>query len=346
MRDIVVSLLILGALPTAFKKPFVGLLLFSLLAYMRLQDLSWGFARDVRWSFYVVIVTFAGFFASRNERKFMIIELRTILMMIMVVLVALSIVKNEGLALRNFPLFTEYAKIILIALFTTGMVNSRDRLRMMVWVIALSFAFFGFKGGLVGLMTGGTVPILRGPGGMLKDNNDFALALAMGVPMMLLIGRSEKREILRRALVLCVPLTAITIALTHSRGGFLALVMGLCVLVWRSRNKLAGFSVMALISLAALFAAPASYVERIGSISEYEQDDSAQARFAAWRTAGVMIQANPIFGVGFGRFQDNYEKYDPAGKLGALKEHGSHVAHNSYLQIWAECGTPAFMPST
>ena len=64
MRDVIVSLLLLGALPTCFRKPFVGLLLFSLLAYMRLQDLTWGFARDVRWSFYVAVVTFAGFFAS------------------------------------------------------------------------------------------------------------------------------------------------------------------------------------------------------------------------------------------------------------------------------------------
>ena len=32
-------------------------MVFSLLAYMRVQDLSWGFARDIRWSFYVAVIT-------------------------------------------------------------------------------------------------------------------------------------------------------------------------------------------------------------------------------------------------------------------------------------------------
>ena len=87
MRDLLVTLLLLGALPTCFRKPFVGLLLFSLLAYMRVQDLTWGFAREIRWSFYVAIVTFSGFFASYRERRFMISDVRNVIMIILVVLI-------------------------------------------------------------------------------------------------------------------------------------------------------------------------------------------------------------------------------------------------------------------
>ena len=343
MRDIIVSLVLVAVMPTCFRKPFVGLLVFSLLAYMRIQDLTWGFARDIRWSFYVAIITFSGFFVSSRERKFMLYELRTIIMMVLVVLIGLSILKNRGPDPRDLPGFVEYLKIVVIALFTTGLVNSRDRLRMLVWVIALSFAFFGFKNGLIGIASGGTAEILEGPGGMLKDNNDFALAMAMSVPMLVMLALSEKREILRKSLLACVPLTVISIGLTHSRGGFLALLVATLIMIFRSRNKIAGVALLGLFGMGGLLLAPAELTDRIKSIQDYEEDSSANARFAAWRTAAVMIQKNPVFGVGFGHFQDNYHRYDPANRDRTLRKTKGYVAHNSYLQIWAECGTPAFL---
>ena len=343
MRDIIVSLFLLAIMPTCFRKPFVGLLLFSLLAYMRLQDLTWGFARTIRWSFYVAIITFSGFFVSSRERRFMIQDVRSTIMIILVFLVGLSIVKNRGIDSKDLPGFVEFTKVIVIALFTSGMVHTRERLRMILWVIMLSFAFFGFKSGIIGILQGGGTQIIQGPGGMLKDNNDFALALAMGIPMMVMIGRSERRDALRKPLLACVPLTMITIALTHSRGGFLATSLGIFIMILRSRNRVAGFAMIGIVGICAALAAPKDYIERIQSIGEYDADSSAQARFAAWRVAGVMIQSNPVFGVGFGHFQDNYTRYDPARKDADLQQHMSHVAHNSYLQIWAECGTPTFL---
>jgi len=343
MRDLIVSLLLLGLLPTCFRKPFVGLLVFSLLAYMRLQDLTWGFAREVRWSFYVAIVTFAGYYASNREQRFMLPDVRNVIMILMIALIGISIVKAGGPTKDDIPGFTEYVKIIVMALFTTGMLTSRDRLRALVWVIALSFAFYGLKGGVAGILSGGSAEILQGPGGMLRDNNDFALALSMGIPMMWHLAGSERRTILRRVMLAAVPLTMITIGLTHSRGGFLALATAIGCLIWRSRNRVAALTAGVLIVLAGFLAAPQDYRDRIWSITEYKADSSAQARIAAWRTAGRMIAANPVFGVGFARFEPNYGRYDPAREDVTLQQHGVHVAHNSYLQIWAECGTPTFL---
>ncbi len=55
-----------------------------------------------------------------------------------------------------------------------------------------------------------------------------------------------------------------------------------------------------------------------------------------------MIYDNPLWGVGLRNFQSYYYTYGiPAG----LTEYGAktHVAHNSYLQIWAEGGSLAFL---
>lgn len=345
MRDLLVSLFVLGLMPSSFRKPFVGLCLFSLLAYMRLQDLSWGFARDIRWSFYVAIVMFAGALVSARERNYMARDWRCYVMLLLSGLIGLSIVYAGEFGASVTTGYTEFSKIIIISLFTTGIVTSRERLRLLLWVIALSFGFFGLKAGIVGIMSLGQQQILQGPGGMLKDNNDFALGLAMGIPMMWHIASSEKRVALRRLFLILVPMTALTIVMTHSRGGFLAMGAGALVLAWRARNRVAALSMLTVIALAGLLLAPSSYRERIQLIASYEEDASSRARLKAWSIAQSMILDSPLFGVGFGGFEREYSRFDPEEEEGGIvrKPGEVHVAHNSYLQIWAECGTLAFM---
>jgi len=346
VRDLFVALFVILSLPVCFRRPFIGLLVFTVLAYMRLQDLTWGFARYQRWSYFVAIVTIAGFVLAKGERRFMLPDLRCWLMVALVALVGASIVMSRYFVPRDAESFVEFCKIVGVALFTTGVVRNRDYLRILLWVVALSFGFFGVKNGLAFLLSGGSLVIRDGPGGMLSDNNDFALALCMATPLLLHLGLSERRPILRRTALAMIPLTICTIIATHSRGAFLALGATALVLVWRSRNRVAGFSLMILVAVAGLIALPSSYKERILTIASFEEDSSARGRIEAWKVAGRMIAANPVLGVGYAQFQRNYRNYDPNAIPVASadpEQRGTRVAHNSYLQIWAECGTPAFL---
>jgi probable O-glycosylation ligase (exosortase A-associated) len=343
MRDLLVALFIVGALPSCFRRPFIGLLMFTLLAYMRVQDLTWGFARFQRWSFYVALVTLLGFLMSKEDKRFMVNDIRCWIMVVLALLVGASLIASGSLTLRDFNLYTEYWKIIGVALFTTGVVKNLGYFRILVWVIALSFGFFGVKSGLQMILSGGSLVIIQGPGGMLSDNNDFALAMCMSIPWLLHLGLSERRDILRKTMIAIVPLSVLTIAATHSRGAFLSLVATSLVLVWRSQNRVAGFAIMFLASVAAAIAAPKSYVERISTISQYETEGSAKGRLDAWKVAFNMISARPLLGVGFEKFQQNYKRYDPNATEEGEGGPGTRVTHNSYLEIWSECGTPAFL---
>jgi probable O-glycosylation ligase (exosortase A-associated) len=178
--------------------------------------------------------------------------------------------------------------------------------------------------------------VLQGPGGMLEDNNNFALALCMALPLMLELGKSERNKLLRRGVYMMLPLTVLTVIMTHSRGGFLTLIAVLGVLVWRSRNRLVGFATGLAIVVVAFLVVPKDYIERIKTIQSYEQDCSAMGRLAAWKTAINMAQAKPVFGVGLSLFQRNYMKYHSGDE-----HEGRRVAHNAYLQMLAECGAPA-----
>lgn len=341
MRDVILSLILVGLMPACFKRPFVGLCVFSWLAYMRVQDLTYGFAKTQRWSFYVAILMFAGFFLGKARQQFFQRDARTYMMIALAVVVGVGVILTDrggALTLKvQLNAYIEFVKIIAVALFTTSLVKTREQLRVMLWVIALSFGFYGIKSGLFGVMGGSH--ILQGPGGLMKDNNDFALAMAMCVPMLFELGWTERRPELKRAFWVAVPLTIFAVGLTRSRGGFLSVVAGIGVLVWRSRNRMLGISIGVTILLSALFFAPQSYKDRLATITAPTEEGSANSRLVAWGIATRMSVDNPIFGVGLKKFRDHYDEYSVGGK-----NHGKKiVAHSSYFQVWAECGTIALL---
>jgi probable O-glycosylation ligase (exosortase A-associated) len=208
----------------------------------------------------------------------------------------------------------------------------------MVAMIAVCLAFFGVKGGVFGVLTGGAT-ILRGPGGMLEDNNDFALALVMNVPLLWYMGSSERaRPFVYKASRVGIVLTVLTILLTHSRGAFLALVATAVWIAWRTGNLIRAFGGLFVSALAFLAFAPRSVLERMATIGD-TTDSSAMARLQSWKVAFRMIEANPFMGVGVRNFQSSYLNYAQLARVDAKT---TYVAHNSYLQIWAESGTIAF----
>ena len=340
MRDLIVFGLVLWSLPLAFRRPFLGVLVFSWLAYMRPQDLCWGFARTMRLSFFVGLTMLVGWFVHEaHTRPFWRRDVRTRAMLALAVLTTISFILGEVKSKYVTTYYIEFVKIIAIAMFTTGQTDSRERLRLLLWTIALSLGFYGVKSGLFGLLTGGG-RILRGPGGLLEDNNDFALALVMNVPLLFYLGQAESKLWVRTGMKVAVALTLIAILLTHSRGGFLAAVATLLAMAWRSGKLLQAFGTLALLGACFALFAPRHVIERLSTLQQGGQESSAGARLRAWRIAGRMIEANPVFGVGIRNFQVHWTRhaYGIPGAVGGF----AYVAHNSYLQIWAEGGTIAF----
>src|SRR4030095_14806757 len=103
------------------------------------------------------------------------------------------------------------------------MVDTKDRLDKILWVITLSLGFFGVKYGLHGILRGGR--ILQGPGGMMLDNNNLSLAMGMKLRLLFFMGRQTERRWLKRLCWLAVALTCVTVVCTLSRGGFLTMCL-------------------------------------------------------------------------------------------------------------------------
>src|SRR5262245_53453705 len=113
-------------MPVCYRKPFVGLAVFSWLAYMRVQALTWGFARQMRWSYYVAIITFAGFLVSRERKRWFHKDPRCYVLLVLTVLIGLGILFSESPNVRQLTRYMEYGKIVAVALFTTAVVNTKE----------------------------------------------------------------------------------------------------------------------------------------------------------------------------------------------------------------------------
>ena len=344
MRDLIVFSLVLLSLPVCFRRPFIGLLVFTWLAYMRPQDLCWGFAQTIRFSFYVGLTMIAGFMATEwGRRRFFRPDVRTLAMLGLLIANYLSLTKAKVIDDSVTGGLFEFAKIVVVALFTTGQLDSKNRIRWFAWTIALSLGFFGVKDGFSGILKGGAA-IHQGPGGMLEDNNDFALGMVMCLPFMWYMGNGEKSFLIKRLSNIACLLIGVTVVLTHSRGGFLAMATVFLLIAWRSRKLFrATLGVGVLVTLFLSFA-PAHVIARYETIDDSlsgQQDGSVQGRLVSWSIALEMIKQNPVLGIGHRNFQANYAEYGAVVFPGATLV--ARVTHNSYLQIWSENGTPAFL---
>ena len=127
--------------------------------------------------------------------------------------------------------------------------------------------------------------------------------------------------------------------LSGSRGGMLALIAGLAVLLaGRSlRLSLAGIAG----SLRALFIIPNPFTGRLADLTRL--DVYAYSRIAIWKSSLRMALDHPWLGVGLGQFEYYSPRYAfPVeahwSKFGRVAE----VAHSEYLQAGAELGLPGF----
>ncbi len=327
MRDVVLLLWFAISMPIAFFRPFYGIIVFTILAFNRTQDLCWGVARDLRLSQLIAIVTLVGFVLNHRGR-FFISDKRNWLMILLFALVGVSVYTAyyPSAAITKFP---ELGKVVLVSILTASLLTTQRRFRILMLVTSLSLGFYSVKNALIG------TTVNRGPGGLLQDNNDFSSALVMALPMLYYLAIDERKRWMKIFFAFASLCTVVTITLTDSRGGFLALAIVFAALVLMSRQKLLALSAAPIVVAAFLLLIPERYLERIRSIKDHD-DASSRGRLVAWENALRMIGDRPVTGVGYRNFVFVYHFYT------VDKSEQRRVAHNSYLQVAAESGLPAF----
>ena len=332
VRDLVVILAFLLALPFAFARPWTGMLLWSWISYMNPHRLTWGIASGLPLALVAFSATVGGMLFSRDRRSIPLTR-ETFLLLAFWVVCALSTLWAAFYPAEAWEQLIKVSKIWIATYITMMLFWERKRIHALLLVIALSLGFFGLKGGIWAIATGASNQVLGPPGTFIAGNTEIGLALNMTLPLLLFLRREEPRWWLRHLLLLMFAFSIVASLITYSRGALLGLVAVLIVLFWRSKGK---WLIVLLIAVGAPIAVqflPPAWFDKMSTMKTYEEDASAMGRIHAWTIAYRIALDRPILGAGFRPFTaETAERYLPE-----VPPMGTD-AHNIFFQVLAEHG--------
>ena len=174
MRDVILTAIVFGALPFCFKRPYIGVLFWSWISFMSPHRLTWGFAYDLPFAQIVAVPTLAGLIFSKDRRPIPMSPITILLggfWLHMALTTVFAWYPDEA-----WPDIVRVSKIFFMTFVTIAVIHDRRELRYLLMVEAFSIGFYGFKGGLWSLATGGGSGLVLGPeGAFIDDNNGIAL---------------------------------------------------------------------------------------------------------------------------------------------------------------------------
>ncbi len=333
MRDLFVAAVIFGVLPMVLRRPQFGIYLWCWISYMNPHRLAYGFAMNFPWAYTIALATFAGLFFSKEPKRILWTR-ETILILVLLGWAAVTSM-NAFFPTLAWAGWVKFFKILLMTFVTIIVINNREKLNGVIWMIALSLGFFGVKGGIFTIMKGG-VHRVQGPDGtFIAGNNEMALALVMTVPLIAYLRLQEKRHWLKLGLTAAMMLTAIAAIGSQSRGALVGmLAMGFFLWI-KSRNKFMT-ALMIIVSVGVIGSImPQEWFDRMNTTQEYKQDDSALGRINAWHTA-FNVAKSRITGGGIEMFRPSvFQQYAPEpGRV--------HDVHSVYFEMMGEHGFIGF----
>jgi len=331
MRDIALALFIFGTLPCILMRPYIGLLVWSWLGYMNPHRLCYGFAISFPWVYLVAVVTVASLLFSKESKKIPWSAVSVLLLMFLLwtgLTTFYAMVPDSA-----WIKWQEFAKVMVMVFVTLILVNNRERLHWLVWMIVVSLGFYGVKGGVFTLVQGGANHVLGPPGSFIADNNALALALCMTLPLMRYLQLHSSLKFVRVGLGFSMLFTGIAILGTYSRGGLIGLAIVAGALFLKSRGRLAVVLVIVLVGFAGSHFMPAQWTARMGTLHNAQQTDSGETRIQSWQFSANVALHRPLVGGGFNMYQSTpaWERYGPEDAV-------PRAVHSIYFRVLGEQG--------
>ena len=338
MRDLVLAAFIMGMLPMVFKHASIGALLWVWISMMNPHSLTYGFAARTPWAMIIAVVTLIGLLVSKDRRPLpknggtWLIIMLTVWMSV----TSLSAMHPSGAEVLDRWIYAMKMMFMLLVTFT---LLRGKQINWLVWTMVVSVGYYGAKGGLWTLLTGGAGRVWGPPGGVLSDNNQLAVGLVIILPWMFYLRGVTANKWIRHGLLAGMVLVAFGILGSQSRGALLSLAAMALMLGIKSKRFIRTTLVLGVVAILALAFMPDSWTQRMDTIQSYQADSSAMSRIWTWKTLWNAAVAHPITGVGFRA--DNvvvFALYAPTDPEYDVFKGLIFVAHSIYLQALGEHG--------
>mgnify|MGYP000126007421 FL=1 len=324
MRDFIVLIFLLYLCGVSIWRPWLGVLSLAVFSYLNPHSFAWGFALSFPAFQILFFVVLFSYFKTNDKQKlpsdwrvkgFIILWFYFVFTTIFAFIPDAAQVK-----------LLEVTKIFVPFFFTLTLINNRQKLFYLIITIASSIGLIATKGGLFALATGMSYRIYGPPKTQFTGNNEFAVAVLIIIPMLILWYRETEKKWVRTGLLGVIPLCVIASISSWSRGALLALIATGLVIVWSSKRKALLIPIIVISTLVSIPYLPEKWFSRMDTIETYEQDQSALGRLEVWRDGWNNTLEYPFTGAGF-----------EGWRYVSMRDW-----HSSYVEMFSEHGFIAF----
>ena len=337
MRDLLfVATMCLAYVATIFR-PFAGVLTWSWISFANPHRMLWDEqVGDFSWALVTFLAILIGLLCRKEPRRFF---MTPIMWLVCFFVVGISITSLFALAPGN-EVYDKYSLVVKTFLFLiiTGMLlDDRRRFFGLIEIMVLSLGYYGVKGGIFALKTGGQYTVFGPAESMIADNNHLAAALLVALPLMNFLRIWAAQRWVRIAVGATMGLSLLSILASYSRGALIGLVAVAIFALLRSRRKVLLGAAMVVAIVSAVSIMPEKWHTRMHTISSYNTDDSAEGRIKIWKASFWIAAARPLVGGGFRApyIQKIVSEYSP----GTI----ARAVHSIYFEVIGEHGFIVFL---
>ncbi|WP_426116193.1 putative O-glycosylation ligase, exosortase A system-associated [Massilia sp. PWRC2] len=329
MRDILVTILVFGSLPLIYKKPWWGAVMWIWISVMNPHAQGWGFARTFPFAAIIAVVSVISLVTYKGDKK---LPMTPPVVLFITFLLWMSLTSLFAIHLDQvYDQWNKVLKIFGMTLVVLMLIKDREQINAVIWSIVVSIGYYGVKGGIFTIRSGGSDRVWGPAGTFIDGNNEVALAFVMVIPLMIYLLKYTVNRWARYAFMASIGLCALAALGSYSRGAMLA-IAAMGVFLWlKSKEKVRLGLALALLVPLLMLAMPDQWYDRMNTIGEYKEDASAMGRVNAWYMA-TNLAADRLMGGGFQIYDAGvFAKYAPDPR-------DVHAAHSIYFQVLGEHG--------
>ena len=351
MLDLVLVAFIGLLLALGLKRPFFWVLAYIYIDIVAPQKIGWGFIQSLPVSLVAFAAAFAGwlFLDSKRGSRF---TLRQGLILVLLAWCGVTTL-SAAFPVEALEKWSWVWKALVFAVFLPLTLRTRLRLEAAALIMVLSIATIVINGGIKTALGGGgygVLALLVRENAGLYEGSILSTAAVATVPLALWLARHGtifKPDWRVYGFVAGLIFACLLIPIgTAARTGLVCAAV-LAVLLMRSvRYKFVYGAIAGLAMLAAVPFLPASFTQRMGTISEYQGDQSASTRVQVWMWTLEYVKERP-FGGGFDAYRSNSFTYDTrkvVGEGSTLTIETNQVTdnarayHSAYFEMLGEQG--------
>lgn len=334
-----IALFLLGVVGPFLYQPCLGLAAYAAFTHIPPQQLGIVFLRA---PLLVACATLASYLlSSKYPQKFRLfpLELKLYSIMLLGMLLGAFNAYDSPLAFEHFIIYCKYGVFLLLLV---NIVDSLQRVEIFNNFLILSAAWLVYKCWDLRGATSGRFE--NTDGGVVGDSNQFAAALIMLLPLVLVRVFRKTNKLINFGALLGVFGMIMSVLISTSRAGFLGLVALVIGFFFYFKNYRK--SILIIVFLLTIAVSPfitEHYLTRISTISVSEdegRDASSQSRLNFWKLAFDVWQRFPVYGCGLRNFT-YYNGYENEGKQWGVQ---GHVAHSLWFEALGEGGVLVFVP--